>query len=238
MKLNILAFGAHPDDVELSCAGTLMSHLAQGKTVGIVDLTQGELGTRGTPELRQQEATAAAQIMGIEVRENLGFADGFFTNDATHQIAIIRLLRRYQPDIVLANAIDDRHPDHGKAARLVADACFLSGLAKIQTLDKGKTQKPWRPKALYHYIQDRHLIPDFVVDISPFLDKKTEAILAYKSQFYDPNSTEAPTYISSPDFLERVRTRHIDFGIPMGFKYAEGFSTNRYIGITNLFDLH
>lgn len=238
MKLNILAFGAHPDDVELSCAGTLMSHLAQGKTVGIVDLTRGELGTRGTPELRDQEAAAAAQIMGIEVRENLGFADGFFTNDAIHQIAIIRLLRRYQPDIVLANAIDDRHPDHGKAARLVADACFLSGLAKIQTLDKGKTQKPWRPKALYHYIQDRHLIPDFVVDISPFLDKKIEAILAYKSQFYDPNSTETPTYISSPDFLERVRTRHIDFGMPMGFKYAEGFTISRYIGITNLFDLH
>ncbi|MBP7534439.1 MAG: bacillithiol biosynthesis deacetylase BshB1 [Chitinophagales bacterium] len=238
MKLNILAFGAHPDDVELSCAGTLMSHLAQGKTVGIVDLTRGELGTRGTPELRDQEAAAAAQIMGIEVRENLGFADGFFTNDALHQIAIIRLLRRYQPDIVLANAIDDRHPDHGKAARLVADACFLSGLAKIQTLDKGKTQKPWRPKALYHYIQDRHLIPDFVVDISPFLDKKIEAILAYKSQFYDPNSTEAATYISSPDFLERVRTRHIDFGMPMSFKYAEGFTISRYIGITNLFDLH
>lgn len=238
MKLNILAFGAHPDDVELSCAGTLMSHLAQGKTVGIVDLTRGELGTRGTPELRDQEAAAAAQIMGIEVRENLGFADGFFTNDALHQIAIIRLLRRYQPDIVLANAIDDRHPDHGKAARLVADACFLSGLSKIQTLDKGKTQKPWRPKALYHYIQDRHLIPDFVVDISPFLDKKIEAILAYKSQFYDPNSTEAATYISSPDFLERVRTRHIDFGMPMNFKYAEGFTISRYIGITNLFDLH
>lgn len=238
MKLNILAFGAHPDDVELSCAGTLMSHLAQGKTVGIIDLTRGELGTRGTPELRDQEAVAAAQIMGIEVRENLGFADGFFTNDAIHQIAIIRLLRRYQPDIVLANAIDDRHPDHGKAARLVADACFLSGLSKIQSVDKGKVQKPWRPKSVYHYIQDRHLLPDFVVDISPFLDKKIEAILAYKSQFHDPNSTEPVTYISSPDFLERVRTRHIDFAMPTGFKYAEGFTVNRYLGVTNLFDLY
>lgn len=240
MKINLLAFGAHPDDVELSCAGTLMSHLAQGKTVGIVDLTRGELGTRGNAEMRDQEAALAAQIMGIQVRHNLCFADCFFTNDATHQLAIIEIIRHHQPDVVLANAIGDRHPDHAKAAKLIADASFLSGLSKISTRYGGQEQEAWRPKFVYHYIQDRYITPHFVVDITPYYQRKLETIAAYSSQFYqaDSSSTEPQTYISTPSFMERVKTRHIDFGRLAGFEYAEGFTVNRPIGVVDLFDLY
>ena len=239
-KLDILAFGAHPDDIELSCAGTLMAAIAQGKKVGVVDLTKGELGTRGTPELRLEEATKAAAIIGLNIRINLGFADGFFAHDATHQLGIIQVIRAYQPDIVLANAIDDRHPDHAKGAKLVADACFLSGLRKITTTDiNGQAKPAWRPQAVYHYIQDKLMVPHFVVDISAFINQKMAAITAYASQFYNPNPNdpEPATYISDKNFLERVKNRNADFGKPCGFDFAEGFIANRYVGVTDLFAL-
>lgn len=240
MKLDIVAFGAHPDDVELSCAGTLLSHIAMGKKVGIVDLTRGELGTRGTPEIRDQEAAAAAKILGIHARENLGFADGFFVNDRTHQIEIIRALRTYQPDIVLATALYDRHPDHGRSSGLIAEACFLSGLAKIVTVDKGGIrQLPWRPKRVYNYIQDIHIEPHIVVDISDFIDQKMESVKAYGSQFYNPDSPsdEPETYISNKLFFDRLYTRANEMGRRAGFDYAEGFTTVQTLGVKNLFDL-
>lgn len=234
MKLNILAIGAHPDDVELSCAGTLMAQIAQGAKVGLLDLTQGELGTRGTGEIRLQEAANAAQVMGIAVRENAGFADGFFQNDKEHQLALIRYIRQYQPDIILANAIHDRHPDHARAAALVEDAAFLSGLSKVATDLDGVAQSAWRPKAVYHYIQSLDITPSFAVDITPYFDKKLEAIRAYKSQFYNPDSQEASTFISSQEFLEFVRARAVHFGVPLGVKFAEGFTVKRHIGVRNL----
>ena len=190
MKLDILAFGAHPDDVELGCSGTILKEISLGKTVGIVDLTRGELGTRGSAEIRDQEANAAANILGVSVRENLNMRDGFFVNDEKHQLQVIQMIRKYKPEIVLCNAIDDRHIDHGKGSKLVSDACFLSGLMKIETVLDGEIQKPWRPKVVYHYIQWKNIEPDFVVDITGFTDKKIESILAYRSQFYDPNSKE------------------------------------------------
>lgn len=232
MKLDILAFGAHPDDVEISASGTILKHIELGYKCGIIDLTQGELGTRGNAELRLQEADRAKEILGIDARENLGFADGFFQNDKAHQLPIVKMIRKYQPDIVLANSIHDRHPDHGKAAKLVADACFLSGLIKIDT-----GQEAWRPKAVYHYIQDEFIQPDLTVDISGFWDKKLESIKAYTSQFYQPDSDLPETPISGKEFLEFLRGRAMVVGRPIGAKYAEGFTAARNVGISNLFDL-
>jgi len=232
MKLDILAFAAHPDDAELSCSGTLLAHIARGKKVGIVDLTRGELGTRGTEETRAEEAAEAADIMDLEVRDNLCLPDGFLQNDEDSLLEIIRVLRKYRPEIVLANAIDDRHPDHGMGSALVSRACFLSGLIKIET-----GQEAWRPKNIYHYIQDRMIKPDFVVDITDFWEGKVEAIRAYKTQFYDPNSDEPETYISTPDFLNFVEARAMEFGHSIGVKYGEGFTKEKQLGVNNLFDL-
>lgn len=231
MKLDILVFGAHPDDVELSCSGALLVEKMNGKKVGIVDLTRGELGTRGTPESRKQEATDAAAIMQIDIRENLEMADGFFKNDEEHQRKIITSLRKYQPEIVLCNAPADRHPDHGRAADLVYTASFLSGLTRIETKENSSLQKAWRPKYVFNYIQDRYFNPDFVVDITNVFDKKIEAIKAYKTQFYNPGSKEPDTYISSPEFLESIIYRAKMFGKFIGVKYAEGFISKKMIGI-------
>ncbi|MDB5198310.1 MAG: bshB1 [Chitinophagaceae bacterium] len=233
MKLDLLVFGAHPDDVELSCSGTLLVEKMRGKKVGIVDLTQGELGTRGTAETRKQEAVDAAAIMQIDIRENLEMADGFFKNDEEHQRKIITVLRKYQPEIVLCNAPADRHPDHGRAADLVYTASFLSGLIKIETKENSSLQKAWRPKYVFNYIQDRYFNPDFVVDITGAMDKKIEAIKAYKTQFYNPESKEPETYISSQEFLESVMYRSKMFGKLIGVKYAEGFLSKKMIGIQN-----
>jgi len=237
MKLDILAFGAHPDDVELGCAGTILKEVSLGKKVGIVDLTRGELGTRGSAEIRDQEANAAAKILGVVVRENLEMRDGFFINDEKHQLEIIKMIRKYQPEIVLCNAIDDRHIDHAKGSKLVSDACFLSGLMKIETQLDGILQNAWRPKIVYHYIQWKNIAPDFVVDITGFTDKKTESILAYSSQFYDPNSTEPESPISSKNFLESLNYRSRDFGRLVGVEHAEGFTAERYLAVNSLGDL-
>ena len=237
MKLDILAIGVHPDDVELSCSGTLLKHIAAGKKCGILDLTSGELGTRGSGPLRLQEAAEAAKILGVSLRRNLGMADGFFRNDADHQLAIIKVIREYQPEIILCNAVTDRHPDHGRSSQLVSEACFYSGLRKIVTEADGKEQEAWRPKAVYHYIQDRHIKPDFIVDITEVADKKMEAIQAFKSQFYDPDSKEPESPISVKNFLDVVKGKMSLFGRDAGFDYAEGFTTERSIGITDLFDL-
>lgn len=232
MKLDILVMAAHPDDAELACSGTIVSQIQQGKKVGIVDFTRGELGTRGTPEIRLAESAAATAILGIHARENLGIRDGFFQNDEESQLKLIQVIRKYQPDIVLANALEDRHPDHGKGAQLAIDACFLSGLRKIETKDtQGNLQAAWRPKHLFHYIQDRYLNPDFVIDISAHWDVKEQSIRAFKSQFFDPNSTEPDSYISSPDFLEFIRARSMEMGHKIGVKYGEGYQTQKTIGL-------
>jgi bacillithiol biosynthesis deacetylase BshB1 len=233
MKLDILAFGVHPDDVELGCAGTIMAAIDQGKKVGIVDLTRGELGTRGTPTTRTQEAAAAAKIMGVDVRENLDMADGFFTNDETHQRKIIALIRKYQPDIILANAPEDRHPDHGRSAKLVSDAAFLSGLRKVETMHEGITQNAWRPAYTFHYIQDRFIQPSFVIDITAYMERKMEAVLAYGTQFTNADTSEPQTYISSPQFLETVKARALMLGKRIGVGYAEGYITEKIIGFSN-----
>jgi len=233
MKLDILAFGVHPDDVELGCAGTIMAAIDQGKKVGIVDLTRGELGTRGTPTTRTQEAAAAAKIMGVDVRENLDMADGFFANDEAHQRKIIALIRKYQPDIVLANAPEDRHPDHGRSAKLVSDAAFLSGLRKIETVHDAASQQAWRPAYTFHYIQDRFIQPSFVIDITKYMDRKIEAVLAYGTQFNSADTSEPQTYISSPQFLETVKARALMLGKRIGVGYAEGYITEKIIGFSN-----
>ncbi|MCE3258946.1 MAG: bacillithiol biosynthesis deacetylase BshB1 [Bacteroidetes bacterium] len=237
MKVDILAVGVHPDDVELSCSGTLLKHIASGKKAGILDLTKGELGTRGSAQLRTQEAMSAAKILGVDFRTQLDFKDGFFQNDEFHQRKIIEQIRKHQPEIILCNAVSDRHPDHGRAAKLVADACFYSGLVKIETLMDGKPQAAWRPKAVYHYIQDNFIHPDFVVDISGFIDKKHEAIMAFSSQFYNPKSTEPATPISSKEFLEQLNAKMAIWARAIGTSYAEGFTVNRYPGVKDLFDL-
>lgn len=237
MQLDILAISVHPDDVELACCGTVLRHVALGQKVGILDLTCGELGTRGSAELRLQEAAAASKMMGTLVRGNLKFADGFFEYNKANLLDIIEILRLFRPKIVLANSLQDRHPDHGRAAKLVADACFYSGLVKIETSWEGQPQTPWRPQAVYHYIQDYNLEPDFVVDISEYMDKKMEVILAYKSQFFDPNSTEPKTPISGKDFLEFIRAKARTYGRTAGFEYAEGFNVNRTLGVKNLMDI-
>jgi bacillithiol biosynthesis deacetylase BshB1 len=237
MKLDLLAFGAHPDDVEISCAGTIAKEISLGKKIGIIDLTHGELGTRGSATIRDKEAKNAAEILGVSVRENLNFKDGFFINDEKHQIEIIKMIRKYQPQIVLCNAIDDRHIDHGKGSKLVSDACFLSGLTKIETESNGEKQTAWRPKLVYHYIQWKNLEPDFVVDISGFLDIKMKSILAYSSQFYDPNSKEPETPIATKNFLESIDYRSKDFGRLIGTEAAEGFTVERYLAVNSLSDL-
>ncbi|TCK64840.1 bacillithiol biosynthesis deacetylase BshB1 [Winogradskyella wandonensis] len=237
MKLDILAFGAHPDDVELGCGAVLAKEVENGKSVGIIDLTRGELGTRGTEQTRDEEATNSAKILGIAVRENLGFADGFFVNDEKHQIEIIKMIRKYRPEIVLCNAIEDRHIDHGKGSKLVSDACFLSGLVKIETELDAVIQDNWRPKVVYHYIQWKDIKPDFVVDVSGFMDKKMEAVLAYKTQFYNPKSSEPETPISSKNFTDSIAYRARNLGRLIGVEYAEGFTTERYAAVDSLFDL-
>ncbi len=237
MKLDILAFGAHPDDVELGCSGTIAKEVSLGKKVGIIDLTRGELGTRGSVEIRNSESAKASEILGVSVRENLDMRDGFFINDEAHQLKIIQMLRKYRPEIVLCNAITDRHIDHGKGSKLVSDACFLSGLVKIETELNGEKQQAWRPKVVYHYIQWQNIEPDFVVDISGFLDKKMESVLAYGSQFYDPNSKEPVTPITSKTFLDSVKYRAEDLGRLVGVAYAEGFTTERYLAVNSLGDL-
>ncbi|MDF1672321.1 MAG: bacillithiol biosynthesis deacetylase BshB1 [Vicingaceae bacterium] len=237
MKLDILAIGVHPDDVELGCSGTILKHIAQGKKVGILDLTKGELGSRGSAELRVVEANNAARILGVSIRENLGYADGFFSNDREHQLGIIKMIRKYQPEIVFANAPKDRHPDHGRASQLISEACFYSGLLKVDTELDGQRQEHWRPKSVYHYIQDRYLKPDFVVDVSAFVDKKMEAIMAFSSQFYNPKSEEPKTPISGEDFLKSVKARMTGFGRDIGIEYAEGFTVERVIGVEDLTSL-
>ena len=237
MKLDILAIGAHPDDVELGCAATIAKEISLGKKVGILDLTRGELGTRGSAEIRDNEAATAAKILGVSIRENLAFADGFFKNDKEHQLEVIKIIRKYQPEIVLCNAINDRHIDHVKGSNLVSDACFLSGLRKIETKLDGTDQIEWRPKQVYHYIQWKNLSPDFVVDVSGFIEKKMEAVQAYSSQFYDPNSKEPVSPISSKNFLDSIKYRAQDLGRMIGVDAAEGFTTERYAAVNQLGDL-
>lgn len=237
MKLDILAIGAHPDDVELSCSGTIAKEVARGKKVGVLDLTRGELGTRGTAEIRDEEAAEAAKILGLEIRENLGFRDGFFTNNEVHQLEIIRMLRKYKPEIVFCNAIDDRHIDHGKGSRLVSDACFLSGLRKIETSDDGAVQEPWRPKHVYHYIQWKNITPDIAVDITGYMDVKLNSVKAYKTQFFDKDSSEPATPISSDNFFDSITYRARDLGRLIGTEYAEGFTVERYPAVDSIFDL-
>ena len=234
MKLDILAFGAHPDDVELGAGATIAKEISLGKKVGIVDLTRGELGTRGSADLRDVEAANAARILGVSVRENVGFADGFFINDKANQLEIIKMIRKYQPEIVLCNAIDDRHIDHSKGSKLVSDACFLSGLQKIETDFEGEKQEKWRPKLVYHYMQWKNIEPDFVVDVSGFIDIKMEAVLAYSSQFYDPNSKELETPISSKNFTDSIQYRARELGRLIGVDHAEGFTVERSIAVTSL----
>jgi N-acetylglucosamine malate deacetylase 1 len=234
MKLDILAFGVHPDDVELGCAGVLAIEKANGKKTGIIDLTQGELGTRGSATIRKEEADAAAKILNVDIRENLKMADGFFENNEAHQRQIITVLRKYQPEIIICNAPEDRHPDHGRSSALVSDAAFLSGLMKIETVEDGSLQKPWRPKYVFHYIQDRYLKPDVVVDISASLEQKIASVKAYKTQFYNPTSEDVnQTYISTPEFLDGVIARAAMFGKMIGVKYGEGFISKKMIGIKN-----
>ncbi|GAA4977096.1 bacillithiol biosynthesis deacetylase BshB1 [Algibacter aquimarinus] len=237
MKIDILALGAHPDDVELGCGATIAKEIANGKKVGIIDLTRGELGTRGTAETRDLESKNAAEILGVSFRENLKFSDGFFVNDKQHQIEVIKMIRKYQPEIVLCNTIDDRHIDHGKGSQLVSDACFLSGLVKVETKIENNVQLPWRPKQVYHYMQWKNIEPDFVVDVSGFMDKKMESVLAYQTQFYDAKSKEPQTPISSKNFTESVKYRAQDLGRLVGVEYAEGFNVERYVAVDGLFDL-
>jgi len=237
MKLDILAIGAHPDDVELGCGATLAKEIASGKKVGILDLTRGELGTRGTAEIRDKEAAKAAEILGVAFRKNLGFLDGFFVNNTASQLEVIKILRKFRPDVVLCNAPEDRHIDHPKGSQLVSDACFLSGLVKIETIFEGNKQKPWRPKNVYHYIQWKNLTPDFVIDVSGFMEKKVEAVLAYESQFFDPKADEPETPISSSNFKESITYRARDLGRLTGVDYAEGFTVERTIAINSVFDI-
>lgn len=237
MKLDILVIAAHPDDAELACSGTIAAQIAKGYKVGILDLTKGEMGTRGTPEIRIQESEVSARILGISVRENLGFKDIFFKDDDEHRLEIVKIIRKFKPEIVLANAINDRHPDHGKGANVASNACFMSGLRKIETSLNGEFQESWRPKYVYHYIQNNYIKPDFVVDVSDFWDVKIESIKAFRSQFYDPNNKEPSSFISSAEFLDFIDARSREFGHSIMVKYGEGFTIERTLGITDLFDL-
>lgn len=235
IKLHVLAIGAHPDDVELGCAGTLLNHIRKGQKAGILDLTQGELGSRGTIETRMQEAADSAIVLGLAMRENLKMSDGFFENNKEHQLKIIEVLRRYRPDIVLANALADRHPDHGRAGRLIADACFLSGLRKITTIDAhGAEQEPWRPKRVFHYVQDRFAEPDFIVDISEAFPLKMQAIRCFRTQFFNEASGDPETYISNPAFMDKIVQRASQLGHRIGTAYGEGFASESSLGIPDL----
>lgn len=237
MNLDLLIFAAHPDDAELGCSGTILRAIAAGKKVGIVDLTRGELGTRGTAETRDAETVASNRILGLHVRENLEMRDGFFRNDEEHQIKIIQMIRKYTPEIVFSNAMHDRHPDHGKASDLVNDALFLAGLPKIRTEIAGIQQDAFRPRLLFQYLQDRYIEPDIIVDVTEFWDKKMECILAFKTQFFNPDSEEKETYISTPSFLKVVEARSRELGKAIGAEHAEGFTSRKLLGIDNLFDL-
>ena len=237
MKLDILAIEAHPDDVELGAGGTVYKHVSQGKKVGILDLTRGELGTRGSAEIRDKEAAASSKILKLTTRVNLGMADGFFTNSKENQLLIVEQIRRFKPDVVLCNAIEDRHPDHGKGSKLTSDACFLSGLRRIETQWEGKAQEAWRPKAVYHYIQDRYIKPDFIVDISDEWEVKMKSILAFSSQFYNPNSKEPISPIATKDFLDFIKGRGSEFGRQVGGRYGEGFTVERTIGVEDITSL-
>ncbi len=237
LKLNILAFAAHPDDVEISAGGTILASIAQGLMVGIVDLTEGELGSRGSANLRKTEAANASKILGISTRENLKLADGFFEHNTKSTIAVIEMIRKYQPDIILCNAHTDRHPDHGRASKLVREAAYYAGLSKIETSHQGIVQEKWRPKSVYQYIQDSYLKPDFVLNITPFWDKKIAALNCFSSQFYDVNSTQDGTPISGPEFFDFLKGRALQMGRPAGFVLAEGFVAERVVGVQGLQDL-
>lgn len=238
MTVDVLAIAAHPDDIEMTCAGTVLSLVAQGKTVAGVDLTRGELGTRGTPEIRLRESAEAARLMGLATRENMGFRDAFFQNDEAHQMALIPIIRRYRPEIVLTNAPDDRHPDHGRASELVVQACFYAGLRQINTVGKdGQPQEAHRPKFIYHFIQDRSLTPDFVMDVSRYWDQKIAAIRAYQSQFFNPDSPEPQSYISGEPFMKFLEARTREHGHRIGVEFGEGFISQRMLGVTDLFAL-
>ncbi|MBK6264220.1 bacillithiol biosynthesis deacetylase BshB1 [Marivirga sp. S37H4] len=235
MKLDLLAFAAHPDDTELSCAGTLALHASLGDKVGVIDFTEGEMGTRGTPALRRKEAEKSAEILGLHVRENLGFADSFFLNDKEHQMKVVRKIRQYKPDIILTTAINDRHPDHARASELSKNAIFLSGLKKVETFDDaGQPQEVWKPRLVLHYIQSLPIKPDIVVDVSDHWETKMKAVKAFESQFYNPESNEPETYISSPGFLKMIEARAMEFGHIIGVKRAEGFTVDKYLGVRNL----
>jgi bacillithiol biosynthesis deacetylase BshB1 len=237
MKLDILAIGAHPDDVELGCGATIAKEISLGKKVGILDLTRGELGTRGSAKIRDIEASNAAKILNVSVRENVAFSDGFFMNDKKHQLEIIKIIRKYRPTIVLCNAIDDRHIDHPKGSNLVSDACFLAGLIKIKTKLNGENQAAWRPKQVYHYIQWKNIEPDLVIDVTGFIDIKLKAVLAYKSQFYDPTSNEPSSPISSKNFLDSITYRSQDLGRLIGVENAEGYTAERYVAVKSFDNL-
>lgn len=237
MKLDILVLAVHPDDAELGCSGTILKHIALGKKVGIIDFTRGELGTRGSAEIRDREAADSTRIMGLHARENLRFRDGFFENNETHQLEVIKMIRKYQPEIVLTNALQDRHPDHGRAGDLSNDACFFSGLSKISTTLDGTVQEAWRPRLVLQYIQDRYIQPDIIIDITPYFETKIAAIKAFKTQFFNPELDEPDTYISSPEFFESVIGRAREFGKTVGATYGEGFTSRKLLGIDNLFNL-
>jgi N-acetylglucosamine malate deacetylase 1 len=239
MKLDILVLSVHPDDAELGCGGTILKHIALGKKVGIVDLTKGELGTRGSAEIRAKEAAEAGKILGLAIRENIGIPDGLFQNTEEYQLKVISAIRKYQPEIIIANAYHDRHPDHGRANELVETSAFLSGLRKIETSDNGEQQEAWRPNIVLHFIQDRYIEPDILVDITDYWDKKIESVLAYESQFFNPewNEDEPQTYISSPDFIKIIEGRAMEFGKSIQVKYAEGFTSRKLLGVDNLFSL-
>ena len=238
LKLDILVLSVHPDDAELGCSGTILKHIAAGKKVGIVDLTRGELGTRGSAEIRDREAAAAGVILGLAVRENLGLPDGFFENTREHQLKVIAAIRKFQPEIVITNAYHDRHPDHGRANQLVETSAFLSGLRKIETHYEEQLQEAWRPNLVLHFIQDNYIRPDVVIDVTDYWDKKIESIHAYGSQFFNPNwENEPQTYISSPDFIKIIEARAMEFGKSIQVKYAEGFTSRKILGVDNLFDL-
>ncbi len=238
LKLDILILSVHPDDAELGCAGTILKHIALGKKVGIVDLTRGELGTRGSAEIRAEEAAESARILGLSVRENIGIPDGFFENNKEYQLKVIEAIRKYQPEIIITNAYHDRHPDHGRANELVEAAAFLSGLRKIEIRFNDQILEAWRPKQVLHFIQDNYIKPDILVDVTEYWDKKIESIYAYGSQFFNPNwENEPQTYISSPEFIQVVEARAREFGKSISVKYAEGFTSRKILGVNNLFDL-
>ena len=238
MKLDLLVLAVHPDDAELGCSGTILKHIAEGRKVGIVDFTRGELGTRGTAETRDEEAAESAKILGLTARENLKFRDGFFLNDETHQLEVIKMIRKYRPDIVLSNALHDRHPDHGRAGDLANDACFYSGLSKVETSLNGEEQQAWRPSLVLQYIQDRYMKPDIIIDITPYFEQKIACIQAFKTQFYNPNQEEGPgTYISSPEFFDSIIGRAREMGKSIGTTYGEGFTSRKLLGVNSLFDL-